>query len=231
MRRRTDTFILLAFLVAAYGLTSCSDSDESDGIGGSDPGGDPAGDTTTDTPADPGGELAGDTLADPGGGDPGGGDPGGEPAEETLADPGGGDPGGEPGAEPTGDVAADPGGEQAADTAPTRFDLAFSGTGFTPHVGQLLKVAVLEQPGDAIVQTDQATVGADGSFAFTWPDLLEEGKAYEIAYFADLSGNGACDTPPTDHGWSEDVPAVAADLLVDVQHNTNFAPDVCTYFP
>lgn len=129
-----------------------------------------------------------------------------------------------------GDAPMDQAGD-VGDTPATMYDLTFSGTAFLPHAGQTLKVVVLEQSGDAVAAEDQATVAADGSFSFTWPAVLKGGVAYEVTYYADLNGNGACDAPPTDHGWQKDIEAVSADVTLTVTHNTDFAADVCTHFP
>ena len=110
-----------------------------------------------------------------------------------------------------------------------KFTLVVSGTGFSPHEGQVLTVAFLEA-GDNSAKGTQSTTVTDGGFSVTFPGVLEAGRAYTVKYYADLSGNGTCDAPPADHGWSESVPAVTGKVTLPVTHNTNFDTSVCNFF-
>ncbi len=110
-----------------------------------------------------------------------------------------------------------------------KFTLVVSGSGFAPHEGQALTVAFLEA-GDDSAKGTQSTTITGGDFTVTFPDVLEAGRAYTVKYYADLSGNETCDTPPIDHGWSASVPAVTGDVTLPVTHNTNFDTSVCNFF-
>ena len=134
--------------------------------------------------------------------------------------------GGNSGDDTTGDDAGDDAGD---DSGGGPFDLDFSGTGFTPHNGQTLHVAVLDASGGAHVVTDQSTTVSGGDFSFSFPGVLEEGHSYHVDYYADFNGNGSCDAPPTDHVWRKDVDNVQDNVNLQVTHNTNFT-DVCSSF-
>ena len=43
-----------------------------------------------------------------------------------------------------------------------------------------------------------------------------------VNFFADHNGNGAYDTPPTDHAWQMDLNNVTGDTTLNFAHNTNF---------
>lgn len=112
------------------------------------------------------------------------------------------------------------------------FDLTFNGTGFTPHDGQFLGVAVLDSTG-AVVASDGMTVPATGEFSFTFPGILQSGATYSLKYYGDLNENGTCDPAPTDHVWLAEIPTVTADVTIDETHDTDFneAADACDDLP
>jgi len=111
--------------------------------------------------------------------------------------------------------------------AAATYDLTVNGTGFDPHNGQTLEIAVLASD-DTVIDTQSTTV-ADGAFSFSWTDALDEGATYTVHYYADLNESGGCDSPPDDHGWERTIDAVSADVVLDVTHDTNFT-DVCASF-
>lgn len=115
-------------------------------------------------------------------------------------------------------------------TPAATFDLTFTGT-ISPHVGQMLRVVVIKEDGGSgsIVKNDTQTVGSDGTFSFSWPNLLMDGESYHIDFYADHNSSGGCDVPPTDHSWRESLGAATANVTRDFQHNLNFT-DVCTTF-
>jgi len=65
-----------------------------------------------------------------------------------------------------------------------------------------------------------SAVVAGGEFEVTGTVLSDH--AYTIGYYADISGDGACQSAPADHVWQENVPAVTADVDLAVTHNTDF---------
>lgn len=110
------------------------------------------------------------------------------------------------------------------------FDLDFTAS-LAPHAGQVLSVAIVKVGGggEEVVATDQTTVPANGSIAFTWTDELEYNHDYVLDFYADHNGNGSCDGPPADHAWRLDLGTVTGNVSRDFQHNTNFT-DVCSSF-
>ena len=81
-----------------------------------------------------------------------------------------------------------------------------AGTGYTPHNGNALRVAVVELGAQrTVVATDEQVV-AGGAFTFVFPALLVAGRSYELDYYADFNGSGYCDVPLDDHVWRDAVP-------------------------
>lgn len=117
------------------------------------------------------------------------------------------------------------------------FNLIFSGSGYNPHTGQTIRVKVFKDPGGTKVAEDSVLEPTDGTFSFTFANVLEQGTAYNLDYFADsdvgpgsgTDGNGSCDSPPKDHAWRVPIPAVTGDVDQAEVHNTNFT-DVCARF-
>jgi hypothetical protein len=118
---------------------------------------------------------------------------------------------------------------EEAEAAGPPWDLTFSGSGFSPHEGQDLGAALVETGSGSIVSSGEMVV-TGGSFSFVWMDALQEGMSYRIDYYADFNSNGVCDAPPTDHVWSEPVPAFTGDTVVSVGHTTDFVPAACGSF-
>jgi hypothetical protein len=68
-----------------------------------------------------------------------------------------------------------------------------------------------------------------GYFGILWPGLLRKGVAYAVDYYGDLSGNGACDAPPTDHVWHQIIDTVKGDVTLSVSHDADWS-DECASF-
>ena len=110
------------------------------------------------------------------------------------------------------------------------FDVLFSGiSGYNIHVGQILSAAVVKTSNNSIVHTDSTTVTPNGQFFFEWIDILEGGESYNIDFYADITGNGSCDPPPTDHAWRIPIGPVLSNININDEHDTNFL-DVCGTF-
>ena len=125
-----------------------------------------------------------------------------------------------------GDAVGDGGGEDATGAG---FDLMLSGVGFGIHEGQSVEGALVDLADGSVAARSGATV-AGGSFALLWPGVLRAGRDYRVDYYADLNGSGACNPPPTDHGWTVAVPAFTDDVTLNVSHSTTFHPAVCDSF-
>jgi len=110
------------------------------------------------------------------------------------------------------------------------FDLTFTGTGFDPHEGNTLQVALIEARSGTVLDRVSTAV-ADGSFSLSWPDALDAGKVYRIDFYADFNGSGFCEAPPEDHVWRLETAPVSGDVVVDFAHSTRFDASACQSFP
>ncbi|MBI5501838.1 MAG: hypothetical protein HY907_16465 [Deltaproteobacteria bacterium] len=111
----------------------------------------------------------------------------------------------------------------------TAFDLTLSGIGFGFHDGQTMNAALVDLADGSVVDRLVATVAA-GAFELAWPGELQAGRDYRVDYYADYNGNGTCDAPPADHGWTVDVPPFSDDVTLGVTHSTTFFSGVCASF-
>lgn len=108
------------------------------------------------------------------------------------------------------------------------YDLTVNGTGFDPHNGQTLELAVLTAD-DTIVDVQSTTV-ENGAFTFSWTGALEEGESYKVHYYADLNESGGCDAPPDDHAWEDPIDNVMDNVTLDLTHSVDDFVDVCATF-
>jgi hypothetical protein len=90
-----------------------------------------------------------------------------------------------------------------------------------PHLGQFFELRVVDQ-------SDMTEVGAfrveeivSPEFSIPIPGIQIESD-YNADFYADLSGNGSYDPPPTDHAWRESFTNSTGDYVVEFTHNTNF---------
>lgn len=93
-------------------------------------------------------------------------------------------------------------------------------SGMTPHIGQHIRVRVTED-------TEGEEVGRSGRVAdlaaFTLGvPCLENGKTYQVDFFADLNGNTLYDAPPVDHAWQLSGGTILGDKTLLFSHNTSF---------
>ncbi|MBI5507542.1 MAG: hypothetical protein HY903_02195, partial [Deltaproteobacteria bacterium] len=110
------------------------------------------------------------------------------------------------------------------------FDLSITGSGFTPHNGQVLSLALSV---DGTIQARRAVVVTNGGFAMTLPAGLELGRSYRIDYYVDRDRDGIC-SPPTlagDHGWSSTISVVSGAVDLALTHSISFDAAVCGSFP
>jgi hypothetical protein len=112
---------------------------------------------------------------------------------------------------------------------PVLYDLDFSGTGYEPHDGQLLSVSLRRDSDGAEVGGSSVTV-AGGTFNLTIGQAMEPDEAYALYWYVDFNGNGSCDPPPTDHGWSTTIPPVTDHVVFEHAHDPNFDTSVCNAF-
>lgn len=98
------------------------------------------------------------------------------------------------------------------------FKLQFSG--MTPHLGQSVSVRLIEtvsgkEAGRGVRNADLA------AFSLGVP-CLENGKTYQVDFYADLNENGIYDAPPVDHAWRLTSGSISGDKSLLFSHNTSF---------
>ncbi len=101
-------------------------------------------------------------------------------------------------------------------------DLTFNVSDADPHIGNLFELRVIRTDNHQLVGRYVIPELSSGAFTIVLEGILENGVEYDVDYFADLSGNGTYDAPPTDHAWRDTVTATASGATVDFVHNTGF---------
>lgn len=88
-----------------------------------------------------------------------------------------------------------------------------------PHVGQTLKLAVIDK--ETGIELNRATAVATADFTV---DIygIEKGKSYDIDFFADHNKNGIYNAPPADHAWRLQLNNANNDTVLNFIHNTVF---------
>lgn len=89
----------------------------------------------------------------------------------------------------------------------------------TPHVGQKLKLAVVEKATGIELDRVSATVAADFMVEVSG---IKSGTTYNIDFFSDHNKNGMYDAPPADHAWRMELSSVKGDTTLNFTHNTTF---------
>jgi hypothetical protein len=130
-----------------------------------------------------------------------------------------------------------PGGGSVAAAAATS-DLVFNGDAsfHGPHGGQTVTVAVVRADDGAVVAKKSETVSktANPSFSFTFPGVLENGKAYDVDYWIDSNFGGGtvgvCDPKKYDHQWKVPLGTVSGNVSLTEKHRPAETTDVCDVF-
>jgi len=113
----------------------------------------------------------------------------------------------------------------------TAFDLSLSGANYQAHIGQDVHLALWDDSNtSSAVATWQGMVDTQGEVDETQAGVLMAGHSYTLYYYAEHSGDSSCTPPPADHGWSVSIAAVAGDVNLVEDHNTNFDNNVCDAF-
>ncbi len=91
--------------------------------------------------------------------------------------------------------------------------------GMNPHVGQNLQLGVSDK--NSGIEIQRVNVISEVDFMV---DVfgIENGKSYNVDFFADHNKNGMYDTPPADHAWRIELNDVIGDTTLMFMHNTNF---------
>ena len=97
--------------------------------------------------------------------------------------------------------------------------LAIHFTGMTPHIGQQLRLAVVNKETGEQETRAEATI-TEEFLLHIWG--IEMGASYNVDFFADFNENGSYDAPPVDHAWRLELNNVMGDTTLMFAHNTNF---------
>ncbi|MDZ7851266.1 MAG: hypothetical protein U5L98_01090 [Halomonas sp.] len=117
-------------------------------------------------------------------------------------------------------------------------DLTFAGDGtfVAPHGGQAIEVAVFDVTAGEVVATDAGHVAPEEgpAFSFTFAEVLEEGKLYDVHYWIDSNfgsgSEGSCDPVNVDHQWRVALTDVTEPVSLEVAHDPAEQAPVCTSF-
>jgi hypothetical protein len=91
----------------------------------------------------------------------------------------------------------------------------------TPHVGQMLKLYVVNSTSGSVV--DSAMISSISSAEFELKsNSLMKGNSYFINFYADLNLSGSYNAPPVDHAWQLELTNVTGDTTLYFTHNINF---------
>jgi hypothetical protein len=93
-------------------------------------------------------------------------------------------------------------------------------SGMNPHLGQEIKVRLIDNATGK--EAGRATRIADlTTFTLGLP-CLENGKTYQVDFYADMNENGIYDAPPADHAWRLASGSISGDKSLTFIHNTTF---------
>lgn len=95
-------------------------------------------------------------------------------------------------------------------------------TGFTPHLGQMFELHVIEQGSGRTVGLYRLNIVIASDFTLTIPGIIRDGVAYQVDFYADLSGNRGYNPPPIDHAWRLTGTGGSGGLTLNMSHNTNW---------
>ena len=91
--------------------------------------------------------------------------------------------------------------------------------GMNPHIGQTLRLWVIDKETKIVIDSATTLVTADFPLV-TYG--IKSGKSYNIDFYADHNKNGGYDAPPTDHAWRLNLDNVTSDTALMFMHNTSF---------
>jgi len=100
------------------------------------------------------------------------------------------------------------------------FILTVNFTSMTPHIGQTMWLAVIDQATKKEIGRVKKSV-TEAAFAIDVPGI-ELGKSYFVDFYSDHNKNGVYNVPPADHAWRMSVNNVADNTVLNFVHNTTF---------
>jgi plastocyanin len=100
------------------------------------------------------------------------------------------------------------------------FTLTVNFTGMTPHVGENLWLAVIDQATKIEIGRVKKSV-TSAAFSIDVAGI-ESGKSYNVDFFADHNKNGVYNVSPVDHSWRLQLNNVTGNSVLNFAHNTTF---------
>jgi hypothetical protein len=120
----------------------------------------------------------------------------------------------------------------ATPAACAAFDLyavAFTGSGYYQHAGQAVRLAVVRTSDQFVAGGPAETTVLNGAVFVQLDGVLQPGFSYEVRYYADHNGSGACEPPPADHMWAVPFGPVVGDAVLNHSAGSDYT-DVCPTF-
>lgn len=102
-----------------------------------------------------------------------------------------------------------------------KYSLTLQFSNMEPHEGQMLELYLYDTVSAAYVDTITIESISEAAFEIVSYAIMP-GTSYNIDFYADLSGNGMYDAPPTDHAWRLELFDVQGDTTISFEHNTEF---------
>jgi plastocyanin len=100
------------------------------------------------------------------------------------------------------------------------YTLTVNFTAMTPHIGQILWLAVIDQATKAEIGRVKKSI-TTAAFSVEVSGI-EAGKSYFVDFYSDHNKNGVYNIPPADHAWRMTVNNVADNTVLNFVHNTTF---------
>ena len=90
----------------------------------------------------------------------------------------------------------------------------------SPHVGQDIWLTVIDKGSMTEISRVQTT--GEQAFVIEIPGILEDGKSYQVDFFADNNKNGYYDPPSVDHAWRLEIEDALGDETLEFSHQIAF---------
>lgn len=107
-------------------------------------------------------------------------------------------------------------------------------TRMEPHMDQSMDLVVVDQDTEQTRGYYHISNIRWPNFSAFVPGIVTRGSTYTVAFYADVDGNGECDSlpvPPGDHQWQlDELEGGASGITSDFEHNKMFT-EVCAFFP
>jgi hypothetical protein len=107
-------------------------------------------------------------------------------------------------------------------------DFTINFTGFTPHLGEMMYLKVVDTTTNSVAGTMAPRVVAADAFSVVLPDIIRQGDSFQIDFGVDVDSNGALDRSPIgtpagiDHTWRISDSATDDNLVRNFAHDTNW---------